>query len=312
MNPPLFPVPGPFNIILKHLWLLFLVTGVFNGWKQWRQLEPNIREDPERAGGYRGLFRWYLFWTHLPWVLMGIGIMAGKVSNIFEYLIPPAGNMWVLYWWAAIGLIMFAGTCWILLGRGAETLAAYPGLPMVPGLAPRQLRWAWFYLCLGELAVAVFLWSASRPAWITLDIIPYLFPFVFIGLWLMGMYITALLGGWRELSAKYALEGGFEGRIFTGSGQMGIMNYGGSLRIGGNQSGLYMGVVFLFRPGHPPLYIPWSDISCEAQKGFLFTRIIVRFAKASTVTLRLSRSLARKIYRSSENPNAFKGVQDLL
>jgi len=176
VNPPLFPVPGPFNIILKHLWLLFLVTGVFNGWKQWRQLESNIREDPERAGGYRGLFRWYLFWTNLPWVLMGIGIMAGKVSNIFEYLIPPAGNMWVLYWWAAIGLIMFAGTCWILLGRGAETLAAHPGLPMVPRLAPRQLRWAWFYLCLGELAVVAFLWSASRPAWITLDIIGQLPP----------------------------------------------------------------------------------------------------------------------------------------
>jgi hypothetical protein len=37
------------------------------------------------------------------------------------------------------------------------------------------------------------------------------------------------------------------------------MNYSGSLTIGADSNGLYLAILLPFRPGHPALFIPWSE-----------------------------------------------------
>jgi hypothetical protein len=74
------------------------------------------------------------------------------------------------------------------------------------------------------------------------------------------------------------------------------MNYGGCINVGVNQNGLYLSVVFLFRLGHPPLFIPWPDISKMKKRAFFFFKQVeLRFAKCPRIPFVISQRLMDKI-----------------
>jgi hypothetical protein len=74
------------------------------------------------------------------------------------------------------------------------------------------------------------------------------------------------------------------------------MNYGSCVNVGVNQNGLYLSVVFLFRLGHPPLFIPWPDISATKKRGFFFFKLVeLRFAKCPRIPFVISQRLMDKI-----------------
>jgi hypothetical protein len=99
-----------------------------------------------------------------------------------------------------------------------------------------------------------------------------LFFALFIAMWCaMGVFV-AWAGGWAELAMHYRNEGPFEGRKWRfssarfGSGT----SYSGMLTVGANRQGLYLAVLPLFRPGHPPLFIPWEDVRKPARRWYDF------------------------------------------
>jgi hypothetical protein len=49
-------------------------------------------------------------------------------------------------------------------------------------------------------------------------------------------------------------------------------HYGNCLTIGADTTGLMLSVLFPYRPGHPPLFIPWGEISLASRRDFLFIR----------------------------------------
>ncbi len=51
-------------------------------------------------------------------------------------------------------------------------------------------------------------------------------------------------------------------------------NYNNCLTIGADPSGLYLTLLFLFRIGHPPLFIPWSEISFRNRRTILFFEFV--------------------------------------
>jgi hypothetical protein len=57
---------------------------------------------------------------------------------------------------------------------------------------------------------------------------------------------------------------------------MGMTSYNGIIRLGADDFGLHLSVVFPFRVGHEPLAIPWSAIRVSRTKA-LFTEY-VRFS----------------------------------
>jgi hypothetical protein len=65
--------------------------------------------------------------------------------------------------------------------------------------------------------------------------------------------------GWCRMHARC---GGPPGPVPPGrsfqAGRIGEAKYNGVLRIAHDPFGLYLSVMFLFRVGHPPLFIPWS------------------------------------------------------
>lgn len=97
------------------------------------------------------------------------------------------------------------------------------------------------------------------PPWIVL-LVTLAFPVLWSGtVWVIGQL------GWGSLARRYRADGSeIDGSIrwirFT-SGQIGLSNYSSTLHVGVADDGLHLRVPLLFRPGHPPLLIPWGAIA---------------------------------------------------
>lgn len=298
------------NGLMRHAWIVLVLANSANGWLWWNRVQGRMRSHPELEPGYRSLYRGFLFWTNLPWVVMGLGIISGQVNGMFEYLQPSAGNPMVLVWWGLFIALLALGTHWIFAGGGAETLERHPGVFMVPPLPAATLRWLWLGLAIWNvlIAAAIFLGFPDRllglnPASNKKTWLPVLFPVLFVAMWLLTTFLLALMGGWRTLSQHYTAKSPFVGQRFRfRSVQFGsFTSYSSVVTLGAAPGGLYLAVAPIFRLAHPPLFIPWSDITAREFKGWLTKQVELEFVKASSVTVRLSRRLAHLLFDASGN-----------
>lgn len=68
------------------------------------------------------------------------------------------------------------------------------------------------------------------------------------------------------------------------------------LAIGDSDEGLYLSVFFLFRFGHPPLFIPWADVTAVEQDNRLIGKTVkLSFSKAPVVPLEIVKKLAEDL-----------------
>jgi hypothetical protein len=242
---------------------------------------------------------------------MGAGILAGQVGSVFEFLRPREGNSFVLAWWALQGALLALATGWVLVGGGAELLERHPGVYGLPEWPARKLRLYWLAAAAGSLAIgALFVLgfpgeptgrgrAPSLPSWL-----PALFPVLFVGLWLLVSFTLSAMGGWRALAEHYPAPSSVSGRRFRWrSGRMaGGVNYGGCLTLGAAPGGLYLAVLPMFRAGHPPLLIPWSDVTAREARTWLAEHVELQFARVPRATLRISRRLATPLLEASQPP----------
>jgi hypothetical protein len=114
--------------------------------------------------------------------------------------------------------------------------------------------------------------------------------------WCFLLWVIGVAGGWGKLARHYRATAPFHGTVRRfRSARIGWSNYGGCLSVGTNPDGLYLAVVFPFRPGHPPLFIPWADVRATPVKGWLTSSFDLRFEKAPRVLVRLSVALGRQL-----------------
>jgi hypothetical protein len=122
-----------------------------------------------------------------------------------------------------------------------------------------------------------------------------LFCLAFVGLW-VGMSFFMARGNWAALAGAYRYSGASPAaRWRSQDGDVGSEQYDNGLTIGADAVGLYLAVSFPFRAGHPPLFIPWTEISVSKEERFLSTFTVFYFRSAATVPLRVDESLGRRI-----------------
>ena len=133
---------------------------------------------------------------------------------------------------------------------------------------------------------------------------PELFFVAFVGLWIGISLSVARLGGWATLATIYRLSGSFNGdcwRFQSGELRWKI-GYNNGLTVGANPTGLYLSVFFLFRLGHPDLFVPWADISVTpGKRGFLSIYTEFRFRQAPMIPFRVNERLTQRILESAGN-----------
>ena len=126
------------DLIFRHAWILFVaVTCVQTAiWSARSRRFIILR--PELSASYSTLIRGLLFWGNLPWVIMGLGCLAGGLSG-FDYLSrTQVGNVYVLAFLASVVVIWILSVYWVFFKGGAEMPAEHPGRP--PRLSGRVRR----------------------------------------------------------------------------------------------------------------------------------------------------------------------------
>jgi hypothetical protein len=109
--------------------------------------------------------------------------------------------------------------------------------------------------------------------------------------------LISVIGGWRSLASAYLLSDPFPaGRWWFQSARMRFgLAYNGCLIVGADQRGLYISIFFLFRIGHPPLFIPWQDVSISFGRSKWFGGVTLRFKNEPQVPFRISETLAKRL-----------------
>lgn len=122
-----------------------------------------------------------------------------------------------------------------------------------------------------------------------------------LALWCASCFAASVLGGWHSLARRYRQLRPFSGQRWRFcSGSMGLANYSLCLTLGANPEGLSLAVLLPLRLGHPPLFIPWSEVeSVEPHRFLFFSMVSFRFKQAPRVSLAVSRGLALALAKES-------------
>ncbi len=123
------------------------------------------------------------------------------------------------------------------------------------------------------------------------------FLMLFAATWCLTLFLIAQIGGWSRLAQRYMTTRDAEGQVYRRqTGQLGFARYRSCLTIGLSKEGLFLKVSPLLRLGHPPLWIPWCDVSpARLGAGFLGQYVEVALGKPPLAVLRLPPDLLQPI-----------------
>lgn len=115
--------------------------------------------------------------------------------------------------------------------------------------------------------------------------------------WSFVVWLIAQIGGWRKLADVYPARQPFNetcwswqsGRLRWGSGYNGILN------VCADTQALHLRTNIFFRPGNPPLSIPWEEI--DGRKRGLMVEL--RFQRAESIPFRIMPGLADRLVAAS-------------
>ena len=81
--------------------------------------------------------------------------------------------------------------------------------------------------------------------------------------WTLLINVIALASGWKLLAKRFRAQQPFSGPVWKWQYAVfrRFCGYNGCLIAGADPMGLFLNVMLSFRPGHPPLFIPWTEIT---------------------------------------------------
>jgi hypothetical protein len=123
----------------------------------------------------------------------------------------------------------------------------------------------------------------------------YVLPFNFIILsliWFAVPLATSFLSEWNSIAINYPLKEKYkEDRLFFQNVQFGLILYTKWVTVGADKSGLFLEVAPLVSFAHPPISIPWSDISTRKVSTIpLFPDIELKLSKVPSASIRIYQS----------------------
>jgi hypothetical protein len=113
------------------------------------------------------------------------------------------------------------------------------------------------------------------PPWL-IPLIFVAFPIFFVAMWSFVCLLLSMISGWRKIAERFPGSATPTGTRFPMvTGAVGVMGYRNCLKVHVAPEGLHIAVWKMFRFGHPPLFIPWSEIRNATTRKLFFAENIV-------------------------------------
>jgi hypothetical protein len=154
---------NPFDFISKWFWAVCIVLSFVNAAIMKFRARPYIQANPELADGYSKIINGMLVWGDIPWVILGIGCVTGKVPSVFYLFRPRDGNPYVTAFYASALLIWILGTNWIVFRGGAEMFVKHPGVLNFNVKSPRTMILLWFLSVAGGIVGFLIVYFQNIP-----------------------------------------------------------------------------------------------------------------------------------------------------
>jgi len=126
---------------------------------------------------------------------------------------------------------------------------------------------------------------------------PVYYAIFFLVFWLLLNFIVSRLTGWARIASHYRNVGGFTGKVWrfqTITTRRG-MAYKGNMNVGADSRGLYLSLFFFFRFGHPPVFVPWGDITVTEKQISKSRMLELRFRKTEDLPVRIFAELGDRL-----------------
>jgi hypothetical protein len=143
---------------------------------------------------------------------------------------------------------------------------------------------------------------------VTLILIIFAFSVVFPLFWATIAFLISRLGGWGSMAEAYPYREPLIVQCFPlQSAILRFMsNYNAVVKICADEQGLYFSVMFLFRPGHAPFFVPWEEISGTRKQYFLYPVVDLRFQRTPNLPFRVYKRTADKLVEAGNGRWAYK------
>ena len=155
------------EIIFEHFWLVFIIVIFVNAFIMRKRADSYIEINPELKSGYDKLFKNFLIFANIPWLIMGIGDLTGFTNGVFEFLMPRQLNPIVLIFHASIITLWGLGSYWIYIKDGAEFLAKHPGFlntgepSKTDKVNKNTVKFMWTLIVLGGIIGEILMWNMN-------------------------------------------------------------------------------------------------------------------------------------------------------
>jgi hypothetical protein len=153
------------DVIFRYGWLFLIVLTSINGFLLKVRSKKYIAQNSDLADGYDKLFKGWLLFGNIPWVIMAIGDMTKITNGIWEYCNPKSMNPMVLLFHFSAIVNWIIGSKWIYLNNGAVFLARHPGLIRFegPGISsditsPKAIKILWTLGLMGGIIGMIMSW----------------------------------------------------------------------------------------------------------------------------------------------------------
>ena len=154
------------DTIFRYGWIFLIAMTFINGFILKYRSKKYISQNSHLADGYDKLFKGWLLYGNIPWVIMAIGDLTKISHGIWDYFDPKSMNPMVLLFHFATIVIWIMGSNWIYLNDGAVFLARHPGLIKFegPGLSsditsPKAIKLIWTLGLVGGIIGMVMMWT---------------------------------------------------------------------------------------------------------------------------------------------------------
>jgi len=124
------------------------------------------------------------------------------------------------------------------------------------------------------------------------------FPVVLPLVWIGFNCVVSYTGGWWDLAKAYPLDHEFPEKQSWRAPQVflsALGTYRNLVHVGVDREGLYLRVAPLFRVAHPPIFVPWKDISYSQKKRFFREMTKFRFRHKPDIPVHLPIQLTNKV-----------------